>query len=353
MSLYTIRQKKNIVLAVTCILGLFILYSLSEVFTAFLGAVVFYTLFKPLFTYFIARHRWPRPLAAILVILLSFLIIILPFSALTLMIFNKIIEFRNHPEQVNVIIQQLNDFASNKLHQPEIVDDIILKAEAYALSTFSSAVNGILSVALKVTVMYFVLYFMLVSFEKFEGILFKYMPFRQQNSLIFAHELRNITYSNVLGQGVISIVQGILLGVGFLIFDLPDAFFWGTICIFLSFLPVVGAGLIFVPAGILCLSHGDLFSGWGILAWGAILVTNIDNVLRFVISRKFADTHPLITIIGVVIGIPYFGILGLVFGPLLLSYFILLVRIYEIRYIKKEQIALSRLKDTFSQSSSE
>ena len=71
------------------------------------------------------------------------------------------------------------------------------------------------------------------------------------------------------------------------------------------------------------------------MIWGFVLVINIDNVLRYFISRYFADTHPLITILGVIVGIPVFGLLGLVFGPLLISWFVLLSRIV----ILKEEIS--------------
>jgi predicted PurR-regulated permease PerM len=111
------------------------------------------------------------------------------------------------------------------------------------------------------------------------------------------------------------------------IFDLEDPLFWGTITFFVSFLPVVGAPIVFVPAGLIALAYGDSFAGYGIMIYGFVLVTNIDNVLRYFISRYFADTHPLITILGVIVGIPVFGLLGLVFGPLLISWFLLLTKI--------------------------
>ncbi|MFN5319448.1 MAG: AI-2E family transporter, partial [Bacteroidia bacterium] len=94
-----------------------------------------------------------------------------------------------------------------------------------------------------------------------------------------------------------------------------------------SFLPFLGAPLVFVPAGLIALSSGNTTAGYGIILWGFLLVTNIDNLLRFFISKYFADTHPLITIIGVIAGVPVFGILGLVFGPLLISWFVLLTKI--------------------------
>ena len=155
--------------------------------------------------------------------------------------------------------------------------------------------------------------------------------------------MRNMTYSNVLGQGLIAIIQGTLLGIGFLIFGLSDPFFWGIVGIFLSMIPFFGTPFLFVPAGLIAISNGNIGAGIGIILYGYLLVTMIDNFIRMAIGRKIANTHPLITIIGVVIGFPLFGIMGILFGPLLLSLFIILARIY--RSNLTEIIQLEEVRD--------
>jgi len=341
MSLYTLNQRKYIVLGVTLVLGLFLAFALQSVFTALLGSIVLYTIFKPLYIFLTKKKYIYKGLSALFIILISFLIIILPLGALSIMIVNKVIEISGDPTPINKLIAQINNFGGSNFNEPQLIENLFKNAEAWILRTFSSLVNGVFEVTIKITVMYFVLYFMLVSHEQLETTLVKYMPFKRQNSVVFANELKNITYANVIGQGLISIVQGTLVGLGFYIFDIKDPFFWGVIAVLLCFLPIVGAPFIFVPAGLIALSNGDKIAGFGIIIWGFTLVTNIDNFMRFIIAKKVANIHPLIIIIGVVIGIPYFGILGLVFGPLLLSYFILMVKFYELRYVKKQDIQIT------------
>ena len=133
---------------------------------------------------------------------------------------------------------------------------------------------------------------------------------------------------------MIAFVQGLLLSIGFIIFSIPDPLFWGLVCFFVSFLPVVGSPLVFVPAGIIELASGNTFGGVGILIWGVVLITNIDNLMRLWINKKMGNIHPIITITGVIIGIPIFGILGIVYGPLLLAIFVLLVRMYEAAFVE-------------------
>ena len=84
------------------------------------------------------------------------------------------------------------------------------------------------------------------------------MPFRRVNSVKIGNELRNMAYSNILGQGFIAIIQGIVLGLGFWIFGIPDAFFWAIIGTFLSMIPLFGSPILFVPAGIIELSNGNV-----------------------------------------------------------------------------------------------
>ncbi|HKG06444.1 MAG TPA: AI-2E family transporter, partial [Pedobacter sp.] len=111
---------------------------------------------------------------------------------------------------------------------------------------------------------------------------------------------------------------------------------------FISFIPVLGPPIVFLPAAMLQIANGNNFAGWAMLIFGFVVIINIDNVLRFMIAKRIGNIHPIITVIGVVIGIPLFGILGLVFGPLLLSYFVLLIKIYETSALASER--LERIK---------
>ena len=338
MSIYSYKQQNTVVLAILILLGCFVIYSLRTITGSVLSTIVLYTILKPLYTYFTERWMLKRWLSAVFIIVLSFIIIVLPFLTLSVLVIGKISEFNNDPMRIKVIIQKIDDFAGSKLSQPDLVDKGIQKANDFATELFPSVLSGAASIFLGLVVMYFLLYFMFVQKEDFEKGLLKYAPFREQNALKFATELRNTTYSNVLGQGFIAVVQGALVSLLFYLFGVNDALFWGVIATFLCFLPVVGAPLVFVPAAIIELANGNATAGWGLLIFGFIIITNIDNVLRLIIAKKVSDTHPIITVIGVIIGIPIFGILGLVFGPLLLSYLILTIRIYETSKLASERL---------------
>jgi predicted PurR-regulated permease PerM len=346
MSIYTIKQSKTIALILILVLGLFIIFTLKSLVSAILGAVVIHVLFRPLFIYFSERLKFNRALSAALIIIISFIIIVIPFVSLSLMMVNKVIYYLENPEVITNLIKAIETFAGQKLNQPDFIEDAYARAGNWIISIFPSFFDTALSTLLTISMMYFFLYFMLTKHEVFEDTLIKYLPFREKNAEHFASELKNTTFSNIIGQGIIAFIQGGLLAVGFLIFSIPDPVFWGLIAFFLSFLPVIGTPIVFVPAAIIELSTGDTFSGVGILIWGFVLLINIDNIIRLWINKRMGNIHPVITITGVVIGIPIFGILGIVFGPLLISTFILLVRLYEAAYSdhleRKEEKVISK-----------
>jgi predicted PurR-regulated permease PerM len=338
------KQRNNIVLVILIILGCAILYSLRTIAGSLLSTLIMYTIFRPIYLFLTEKRAWNRIVAAIAIIVGSFVIIIVPFLTLAFLVVRKIADFQKNPMPLKVILSRLDDFAAAKLNQPDLLGNIMHRATVFAEGLFPSILGGAASIFLGIIIMYFLLYFMLIRHEQFEDGLLHYSPFSEQNALKFAMELRNTTYANILGQGFIALVQGCLASIGFFIFGIGDAIFWGVIAIFLAFLPFVGAPMVLVCAAIIEFSNGNNSTGTGLLLWGLVLVANIDNVIRFIIAKRVANTHPIITVIGVIIGIPVFGIMGLVFGPLLLSYFILTIRIYETSRLASER--LERIKSS-------
>ncbi|NQX41845.1 Predicted PurR-regulated permease PerM [Pedobacter steynii] len=349
MSLFNYKQRNNITLLIIIVLGCLIAYSLQGIFSAILGTLVLYTILRPAFLYLVEERKWNKRLSALLLLFVSVLVIILPFYAVSTMVIEKIAElqsdhiyFKNLIFKVKHLVPVGSDFQS-------LVEDGLKKAGTWATELFPSLISGAFNIVLGLLIMYFLLYFMLIENETFERSLLKYAPFREQNAYRFAEEMRNTTYANVLGQGLICVVQGSLVSLSFYVLGYSDPLFWGVMTTFISFVPVLGPPVVFVPAALLQMANGNSFGAWAMLIFGFVVIINIDNVLRFMIAKKVGNIHPIITVIGVVIGIPLFGILGLVFGPLLLSYFILLIKIYETSAMASER--LERIKTISEQES--
>ncbi|WP_140938035.1 AI-2E family transporter [Sphingobacterium lumbrici] len=340
-TVFSQKERNIIILIIVLFLGAILLYALKGIFSAILGTLVMYTLFRNLNRFLIEKWRWPKSFSSVFIILISLFIIVLPFVGIGSMLVNKARELQSNPEWINSIIDAINTFVGDKLGKPDFLKEQIESSAAYAGGLLTAVLGMAANMFLEVTVMYFILYFLFVNYKGFENGIVHYLPFDDENAIIFGEELKNITYSNIIGQTFIAIVQGGCLSLGFWIFGVSDPLFWGVICAIMSFIPLIGPPLIFVPASLILFTDGQSWQAVGLLLWGFGLVINIDNVLRLIIAKKIGDIHPLITVVGVIIGLPLFGIMGLVYGPLLLAYFLIAVKIYKANKrlaLKREQL---------------
>jgi predicted PurR-regulated permease PerM len=177
--------------------------------------------------------------------------------------------------------------------------------------------------------MFFVLYYMLVHGRKMEEYLNDFIPLKNKNREILSAETDIMIRANAIGIPLLAVIQGLLGTLGYFIFGISDFGVWGFLTGVASLIPIVGTGLIWVPLTVYLLTTGNTWQGVGLGIYGLAIIGNVDYVARITLLRKIGDVHPLITIIGVIVGVSLFGFLGLIFGPLLISYFIVLVKIYR------------------------
>ena len=182
-------------------------------------------------------------------------------------------------------------------------------------------------------IMYFLLYYLFTGEDSdFMRQITVAVPFNEENTATLLDEFQRVVRTTLIASGAIALFQGVILTIVFLIFNVQGAFLWGAIAAILSFLPVVGAPLVWVPAAIVQLLQGDYIAGIVILAAG-LFISVIDNFLRPVIQKKVGEIHPFLSLLGIVIGVSLFGLIGIVIGPLLLSYFVLTVQMFSREYL--------------------
>ena len=190
------------------------------------------------------------------------------------------------------------------------------------------------SFVVNVLVLLFVLYFMLVGGRRMENYLREILPFDRTYAGQVLREIHMIVRSNAIGIPLIAIIQGSIAWLGYLIFGVPSALFWGAITCFATVLPVVGAALVWVPLALyLALMH-HWGAAVGLTLYGVLVITQSDNVVRFALQKRMADIHPLVTILGVLVGLPLFGFMGVIFGPLLLAMFVFFVHLFKCNYLE-------------------
>jgi predicted PurR-regulated permease PerM len=160
----------------------------------------------------------------------------------------------------------------------------------------------------------------------------KYMPFCGDSRKILLDEMTSIIYSNAVGIPFMMLAQGIIASLVYWAFGVPNIIFWAFMTAVCGLIPMVGTVIVSVPLGIWFVSQGFVGKGILLMLCGLLVIANVDNLVRIGLNKKITNTHPLIVIFGVIMGIPLFGFWGIIFGPLMISTFLLLIRIYYREY---------------------
>jgi len=341
-SIGDVAQRRTVASIVMAALILFLIYALLPYVNAFFGALILYVIFSPLHSWLSKGERMRSEFAAVLVILVSMLVITIPLMyAAVLMV-----------SQVNIVLSNADNFTEKMSMMGGLIpgsqirsllDNQFAQLGTYIQQRFLSIVEGVAQTVTTLTIMYFLLYYMLVNYNKMPDIVKSVIPFNDKNTRRLSKEFSDITNSTIISTGVIAVIQGALIAFCFWIFDVPGEIFWGFIAVIFAVLPVVGTPLLWFPAGVLKMLGGNYTAGIGILIFGTMLV-NFENMLRPYIQKKVGQIHPLISIVGFFMGLNYFGILGIIVGPLLLSYFFLMVGMFKEEYLDGAEFAKKQEK---------
>ena len=316
------------VLLLILLIAVLIFKELMPYLSGVLGAITIYVLLRK-WMVILVRKGWNPDLAAFLLMFGSFVGILLPVAGIVLMLGNKIGEAVQNSEQViEAVKMQLGnleekfgyDLTSN-INASEVSSWLTDNLQGFAGSTFN--------IFIAIGLMYFMLYYMLTNRSELRNSLYEYIPINEDNLKIIGAESQAMVRSNAIGIPLVAVAQGIIALIGFLIFGIEDPFFWFVIVTVGSMIPFVGTLLGIIPVFILTISSGNDASAWGILIYGLVVVGSTDNIIRLFLLKKLDNVHPLITLVGVVVGVPLFGFIGLIFGPLLISLFLVIIRIYR------------------------
>lgn len=319
------------VLLLILFLLVLIFREITPYLTGVLGAITLHVILKRWMDGLVARG-WKPPLAAGLLIFLSFVGILVPVSLTILMLSSKIGTAVSNSERViSVIKDQVNEAEkyigydlNNTIDSSRVAQWLSSNLQDLGVGTF----NALIAIG----IMYFMLYYMLINRKELKNILISYIPLGEHNLQIIGQEGNESVRSNALGIPLVAFFQGIIALIGYLIVGVSDPLFWFVITAIGAMIPFIGTALGIIPVTILLYSQGLNWQAIFILIYGLTIVNITDNLLRLYILQRLSSVHPLITLFGVVVGVPLFGFIGLIFGPLLISLFLLILKIYKHEY---------------------
>lgn len=315
---------------VVLLLGFALAWALAPYGPGLIGIPVLYVIFAP-------AHRWlaqrMKPsMAATLVVLLGLFLIVVPGVSFAGLVVNEAQQIATGVVKSPLLARVAALRIGGTDIGPELANlgrSIVSWLGTSAFSLVGTATRF----ALNLTIAFFGLYYLLLRPTQIWEAVRPYIPFSALNADKLQQRFHDVTISTLIGTGVTAIVQGILVGIGFAITGLPNAVFWGVVTVIVAILPVVGSGLVWGPGVLALVVDGRAGAAVFLGLWGVLAVGGVDYVIRPWVFKRWAQIHPIVTVVGAVAGVPYFGILGLLIGPLAVSYFFELVRMYREEYL--------------------
>lgn len=300
-----------------------------------LGAATLYILLRQWYFRLTVVHNWKKWLTATVFIIGSIVVFVLPFFFLAQALLPKFTYFLSNANQFNEGL----DAAIRRLNQqfPSLNFDVRqLRGVAVNVANSAPKVLGAAgNIFTNLVLTFFLLYFMLVDGRRMERAIQKFLPLKEENIHHVWQATRIMVVSNAIGIPVLAAAQALVAMLGYYLFGIEEFVLWGIVTGLFSVIPIVGSAIVWIPLCIFLFASGDTGKGVGLLIYCAAVTSNIDNVLRFSLLKKLGDVHPIITVLGIIVGIPLFGFMGFIFGPLLISYLLLLIQIYQVEFSDK------------------
>lgn len=230
----------------------------------------------------------------------------------------------------------------NKIEQilltPAVSSQIQSATESFTSKVFELGSKFLLSIPrlfINLFVMFFTMFYFLRNGDYFLKRINDYLKMQKNEYAHILSRLKEIIRGVIYGYVMIACIQGILGALGFYLFGVSSPVFWGVVMALLALIPVLGTGFVWVPASVVLVLEGlaqgsnlVVLRGAGLFLYGLLIVSTVDNVLRPHLIGEKAKVHPILILVGVMGGLLFFGPLGVIIGPLLLSMTQVIVEVY-------------------------
>jgi predicted PurR-regulated permease PerM len=312
----------------------------------FLALVLFFTA-KPLHRVLTRILFGQRALASALTCLILALVILIPLFTLVSIIANQALEFSNVVRQglqsdqlwqwVNTKVNTLKDHLTHlnlplppeQIKLEAVIQTVLTRASEFIYTNAIGLLKGFTYLLLDLILVLFIAFFMFLQGDDFIAEIKKLSPLDASHNEEILGEMETTIKATLWGTVVVAFITGILGGLGFFLFGVPQPAFWGTVMVPAAVVPVVGSALIWAPGVLYLLFKGHLALALGLLAWCLVIIGSIDNLIKPLLMRGTRSTPSIFILFSILGGISYFGMIGFILGPLVLSFLLSLLRIYQ------------------------
>ncbi len=345
----------RVTLAVFLILLLFTLYLVVDLFWIFVTPIVLglvlVSIFYPLYARVLDGCGGRKYLAASLVLLVIILCVSLPFSFFLSQLSKQAFEFYQSKNVSNLLggsisafssqhplIAQIHDLAAQfglDISAEKIVESITQLMSSFGLMLYdrlSELASNALLIAFNFVITMLIVFTFFVSGSELKKYIMEMSPLPEDEKEYLVRQFSEISKAVFVSNGLVGLLEGILGGLGFYFFGLGPAFFWGVVIGLSAFLPVVGSWIIILPATVILFSDGHPILAWVYLSYNALYLGICELVIKPRLIGGKSRVHVVLVLLSVLGGVNLFGVLGIFYGPLVVTMFLTLIEIYKQHY---------------------
>lgn len=282
-------------------------------------------------------YRGRESLASLLTVAIVIGIVLVPLVFFTSLVFGEARELYlrlvGDGRQANVLAQLLRylqrwiaPFAPDAVFD---LNEYLKQALVWLVSNLGALFTSIAEALINFLLSLFALYFLFKDGHKLKKQLITYSPLSDADDTQILNKLETAVNSVIKGSLIVALVQGVLAGIGFTFFGVPNPSLWGALTVIAALIPGIGTSLVMVPAVVYLLLTGQSAAAFGLLLWGVAVVSTIDNFIRPKLIGRGVAIHPFVILLSVFGGLAFFGMIGFLAGPLIVSLLFALLNIYK------------------------
>jgi len=327
---YLRKIMTSIILVALAVLSFFLV---KPILLPIIFGILLAFIFLPVYNWF-HKITKSKNISAFLICFLLILLIVLPLWFLTPIIIDQSIKIYITSQQMDFVKPLKSIFPaifSSEEFSTEIgsiIHSFVTKTTNKLMNSLSTLILNFPTIFLQLIVVFFTLFFALRDKEEMLSYIKSLLPFSKEVENKLFNLSKSLTSSVIYGQIVIGIIQGFLLGLGLFIFNVPNALILTLLACLAGVFPIIGVAIIWIPVAIYLLIAGNTFPALGVIIFG-LISSSLDNFIRPIIVSKRTQMPSSLILIGMIGGLFLFGILGLILGPLILAYLLIILEIYR------------------------
>jgi len=343
MSTTRISLNRASVLALVFLVTLIFYWMIDGFLISIVMAALFSALLQGWYQWFRKVTRGRKMLASGLTILAFLLIIVIPLATFTVLLVEQAISagrtFEPYmdgtmktPELLIAKWMEEIPFVSKFFPEEErlleTIHNVVRNIGNFVVEGLSKATTGTVSFIFHLFIMLFTMFYFIISGEDYLKKALYYIPLNNDQEALFLDKFVRVTRATLKGTLIIGAVQGTIGGAAMWAAGVSNTLFWGVVMAVLSIIPALGPAMVWLPAGLILIIQGEVVSGVGLIAFGAIVVGNIDNLIRPSLVGKDAQLPDLMILFSTLGGLALFGVTGFILGPVIAALFMTSWEIY-------------------------